>query len=283
MNNIVWRIDASGVRLDFPSPPRPPNTYITAIASQPDGKVLVGGDITETPEIFFIRLNKDGSIDPTFVKDTYTPEKLIVLPDGKILNLGVGTVSRLLANGQTDPTFTTTVSGIRAMALQPDGKIVITGSFDSVDGIARNGLARLNENGVIDLTFNPTGAPGGRDLALQSDGRVLVAAGRVVMRVFSDGRRDSSFTRPLANSVYAVEVDRSDRIYVPDGGLIEQFSGRVRVKVLPSDVPVVLERSSAIDAGWSALQSVPANTSDEYVDANYPGTGNMFYRARPAP
>ena len=285
--HCVWRLDASGTRLDFPSPPLPPNTFLTVIASQPDGKVIVGGDTTGTPAIFYIRLNADGSIDSSFAPNTYMPTTLAVLSDGKILHLGGGDLSRLLPNGQTDPTFTFVNSTIAALALQSDGRIVITGGFTSIHGIPRFHLARLNSNGTLDFSFNPppNWGFGGPTIAVQSDNRIVVPTGNFLYRFFSDGRKDDTFSRrTTGRAIFAVAVDPSDRIYVgDDSGLLQQFSGRVRVRTSPSEAPLVLERSSAIETGWSAVQTIPANTSGDYIDANYPGTGNTFYRARPAP
>src|SRR5712691_11610709 len=44
---------------------------------------------------------------------------------------------------------------VTAMAVQSDGKIVIAGSFRSVNDVARPGLARLNSDGSLDLTWKP--------------------------------------------------------------------------------------------------------------------------------
>src|SRR5215831_4151338 len=44
-----------------------------------------------------------------------------------------------------------------ALAVQPDGKIIWAGAFNAINGVAENGLARLNPDGSIDVGFN-TGA-----------------------------------------------------------------------------------------------------------------------------
>lgn len=227
----------------------------------------------------------DGRSDSTFATMDHfdIPKRLIVLSDGKILFLGTA-LYRLLPNGQTDPTFNVVNAQVSALATQKDGKLLITGAFNSIHGVPRPGFARLNADGTLDFTFSSPPARG-FDLEIQSDGRILMAGGRSVTRFFSDGRLDSSFLWPVtASNVGAIAVDASDRIYVSQsGGLVQQVSGQVRVRVLPSDVPLLLERSSVVESGWTLLQSVPANTSGDYIDTNYPGTGNMFYRTRPAP
>lgn len=44
---------------------------------------------------------------------------------------------------------------VRVIVIQPDGKIVIGGSFRSYSGTQMNGIARLNEDGSLDTSFNP--------------------------------------------------------------------------------------------------------------------------------
>ena len=63
---------------------------------------------------------------------------------------------RLLSDGTRDTTFNATVEGtVSAIALQPDNGIIIGGSFTTVNGISRNGLARLGSDGSLDAGFNP--------------------------------------------------------------------------------------------------------------------------------
>src|SRR6266705_715243 len=50
-----------------------------------------------------------------------------------------------------DQAFTT--GGLYCIAVQPDGKIVIGGSFATVNGQARNRIARLNIDGSLDTGF----------------------------------------------------------------------------------------------------------------------------------
>jgi hypothetical protein len=73
-------------------------------------------------------------------------------------------VARLATNGTLDSTFaavTITNGNIFSIALAPNNKVLIGGSFRFINGISRSGVARLNNDGSLDLTFNPgTGANG---------------------------------------------------------------------------------------------------------------------------
>ena len=69
------------------------------------------------------------------------------------------------------------------VAVQPDGKVIISGGFTTFNGVSvAGGLARLNTNGTLDVTFNPGTGPNvpgytvaSSILASQPDGKTLIA------------------------------------------------------------------------------------------------------------
>ncbi len=70
--------------------------------------------------------------------------------------------------------------GLAAMVLQPDGKIIIGGGFTYISPnggtpLRRNGIARLNADGSVDPDFDPNANNTVYALALQPDGKILVA------------------------------------------------------------------------------------------------------------
>jgi uncharacterized delta-60 repeat protein len=145
---------------------------VAAVVEQADGKVVIGGAqffVTAGVSPFALaRLNRDGSIDSTFAI-------------GSGLNSG-GTVSQLV--------------------LQPDGKILVAGSFQSINGVSRPSLARLNSDGSVDTGF--TASPSRANsapakLALLSDGKLLAIVGSTLLRLHSDGREDATFSPVQAN------------------------------------------------------------------------------------
>lgn len=98
------------------------NGVISAIAVQPDGKILIGGNFTQYNGVLRNRLSRlqpDGSLDSTFDP----------------------------GEGANRP--------ISSIGLQTDGKILIGGSFSKYDNVPRNNLARLQANGSLDTTFAP--------------------------------------------------------------------------------------------------------------------------------
>ncbi|HEX8736809.1 MAG TPA: FG-GAP-like repeat-containing protein [Pyrinomonadaceae bacterium] len=196
--------------------------------SQPDGKLLLGGDfnILNTSNRKFIgRLNPNGETDASFVPDAAIDKTIMVIvrqPDGKYL-LGAdgdGVGNRLLwranPDGSLDSSFnavTFNTSGfITAIALEADGKILIAGGFNTVNGASRNGFARLSADGGLDpLTVE---AGGIKSIVVQADGRIVLGGGfssvngapgtGKVARLNADGSVDSGFTPNTGGSFFTV-------------------------------------------------------------------------------
>ncbi|MBI4326068.1 MAG: hypothetical protein HY674_12490 [Chloroflexi bacterium] len=157
------------------------NNTVLAVAAQPDGKLILGGEFTAVntrPRNRIARMNLDGSLDTSFLVSPNTGadafvSALALQADGKVL-LGGGftsingvlnrRIARLLANGALDPQFKAGlgVNGpVNAVALQSDGRILIGGDFTSVNGTNRQKIARLNADGSLDTTFDTGAGPNG--------------------------------------------------------------------------------------------------------------------------
>ncbi len=153
---------------------------IRAIAVQRDGKVVIGGNSGSFP--FLVRLKPNGSDDPDFYQSYYYTQdsiySLAVQADGRIVFGSGRGVARLLPDGHPDTTFSATnpyPTRVYALALQPCGQVVIGGSFTNMNGVARKRIARLQEDGSLDASFDPGGAPDGAVYALlmRRDGKIL--------------------------------------------------------------------------------------------------------------
>ena len=207
----VARLNADGT-LDTSFNPGGAGAYgsVTAVALQPDGKIIIGGGFTlynanlgsntayGAASDGIARLNANGRLDTSFNPNKWGTDTSVsavaVQPDGKILIGGFfntyngaapSRVTRVSAGGTLDTTFNPGGAGpnsaVRAVVLQPDGKIIIAGHFTSYNGdaAASNGIARLNANGTLDTSFNPggTGVEAFKDVqavALQPDGKILI-------------------------------------------------------------------------------------------------------------
>jgi len=218
------------------------SNVVTAMALQPDGKIVVSGFFkTGAPNnyINLTRLNADGSIDAGFVPYAFAGlGPVVVRADGKIIATNNSALVRLNASGSLDSIFGSvngsdgfTATQVSALVLQPDGKLLVAGSFTQAchtSCVARNDIARFNSDGSVDMTFDPgVGAQGSRDvlntLTLQVDGKIVVGgsfltfngtARPCLARLNQDGTLDTSFNpntillnnRPVVGAL-AVQLD----------------------------------------------------------------------------
>ena len=171
---------------------------------QPDGKIVIGGTSASyndeaAASDHVMRLNADGTRDTTFnpggVGANSTVFAVALQSDGKIVIGGTfhhlqrnasaasDHIMRLNVDGTRDATFNTTGAGtngtVNAVAVQSgDGKILIGGSFTTynADGVASNGIMRVNGDGTRDTGFD-AGAGAGTNgtvnaIAVQADGKI---------------------------------------------------------------------------------------------------------------
>jgi uncharacterized delta-60 repeat protein len=154
-----------------------PNDRVVKIALQDDGKLIAIGYFThfsDTPMKYICRLNIDGSLDTTFNPQAGPDGYLFDLAlndEGKIIVVGNFTyfngikcdrIARLNTDGSVDVEFSTKSSAnsrVYNCALDPNGKILIGGNFSNINLIPKRRLARLHEDGALDLSFDCGGGP----------------------------------------------------------------------------------------------------------------------------
>ena len=243
---------------------------------EPDGKIMVGGlfhFLGSSPRRFLGRLNADGTVDPTFDPGVAFSEvvySVVRQPDGKYLvgtstpNTGAGpAVRRLLPNGTIDTTFSPPVlnagSRVNAMALQPDGRVLIGGGFNSVNGSARQGFARLNAAGSLDPLSVPISVFSGGlvDIVVQPTGKIVIGglfngpSGSGIgslARINVDGTLDSAFSANLGGSfsgnLHSVSQIGQD-LYIGDN--LNLIGGGSK------SPPVKLDQDGRVDLDFSAF------------------------------
>jgi len=78
---------------------------------------------------------------------------------GQGINISTGLAKANSTTGAIDPSFSFSpgVGGGRINDVEelPNGKILIAGTFQTVSGVSRKGIARLNSDGSLDLNFDP--------------------------------------------------------------------------------------------------------------------------------
>ena len=181
---------------------------VAAVALQSDGKIVVGGGGNPTFEesASLLRLNTNGSLDPTFGRG------------------GIAKISDPFAQGGGD-----LVVGV---AIQPDGKILAAISNRDADDLAMIIVGRFTSNGILDTSFGNaglavTGLQNGTidtsvALSLQPDGKILVAGQRFMVRFNTDGQLDPTFSNGgialIKNLAGAMLLQSNGQILIASGG-----------------------------------------------------------------
>ncbi len=210
-----------------------------SVTIQSDGKILVAGiaHYGVDHDFALVRYNPDGTLDTSFgangvvttdidSSDDYG-QSMALQSDGKIVVAGYSsiggnsdfTVVRYNSDGSLDTTFDmdgkviTDIDSLddygQSVAVQGDGKIVVAG-YSSTGGNPDFTVVRYNSDGSLDTTFDSDGKvitdisswlDYGRSVALQSDGKIVVAgytftgaySDFTVVRYNSDGSLDTAF------------------------------------------------------------------------------------------
>jgi uncharacterized delta-60 repeat protein len=195
---VVVRLDQSGVldpTFDFDGVQTiayDASSLGTAVALQPDGKIVVAGPGGNFEDFAIARLNPNGGADPSFagsgeklidVGGEDYAAALVLQPNGKIVIVGSndGDVAavRLQPDGSLDPAFGGSGTVFldfgsnefgKGVALQPDGKLVVVGFTVSGPDVI---LARIEGD-------SPAVTPPGQPIPLQA---ALVKPGKLVTLV----------------------------------------------------------------------------------------------------
>src|SRR5437773_1040716 len=206
VRNRIARLNPDGT-LDMAFNPGA-NERISAIALQPDGKILVGGNFTTcggggsgtVSRSCIARLNPDGTVDMSFDpgasgRGTHSEDStifsIVVQADGKIVvggeltllggggngHLPRSQIGRLNSDGTIDMSFDPGANNdVKGLAVQPDGKILVVGDFLKLGGggtgvFTRNLIGRLNLDGTLDMSFDPGAGGASYDLRDRASGR----------------------------------------------------------------------------------------------------------------
>jgi uncharacterized delta-60 repeat protein len=292
----VARLSATGAVDTSFDPGNGANDMVVAVAVH-DNKVFIGGYFTTVDSVSrnrIARLNTNGSLDTGFNPGTGANNSVLALavqPDGKVIIAGDFTtvnsvtrnrIARLNTNGSVDTSFDPGDGPnllVRSVAIQPDGKVIIGGSFTGVAGVGRYRIARLNEDGTLDTSFDPgTGANSWVDaVAVQSDGKVLiggdfttvdnVACNRIA-RLNADGSVDTAFITSAGadDTVYDVAIQ-------PDGKVLIGGDFNRRVARLNGATPPAITSGAALPPAEAGV-----NYNHTFTASGYP-FAPMFYVA----
>lgn len=217
---------------------------VEVVVIQSDGKILLGGhfkNFNGQPFSGMVRLNADGSIDPSFN----------------------------IRNGFD--------KNVYAIALQSDQKIIVGGSFLAFDGISQKKILRLNSDGSLDTTFESgTGFSKGdvRSILVQPDDRILiggsfsgtyknVASSRLI-RLMPSGTIDNSFNAPLNNTLFDMKFTEDYKLLI--GGNFNSVAGISKHRIARLKLCV----NTTVWNGVSWSKGPPSAGKDVYFKENFP-------------
>ncbi len=246
--------------------------------------IYAGGDFASyngTTRSRIARLNTDGTLDTGFdpgtgitnVGGTYTGEVYSILLAGTDIYAAgyftgyagttVQNIVRINTDGSIDNGFnigTAFASSSAIFAAVLDGTdVIVAGTFAAVGATERHAIARLNNDGTLDLAFDSTtgfrsgGGSEGYVYALAMDGTDVYAGGSFsayngtsrnnIARVNNDGTVDAGFTPSLSGGdVWALAMDGTDVVV---GGVFTTVSATNRHGI------VRLNTDGTLDAGFN--------------------------------
>jgi uncharacterized delta-60 repeat protein/uncharacterized repeat protein (TIGR01451 family) len=240
---------------------------LSKILLQPDGKIIAVGTFTSfngQTANRIIRLNADGSLDPTFSTGSgfnFDVNAAVLQNDGKVIvggqfitynNVTASRLVRLNTDGSIDTTFlqngfTSDTDVVTGLGIQPDGKILVAGSFSQYNNTQHFKLMRLNADGTPDDSFvipeTGFGRGGIYTFFIQNDGKILIGGDfqdtsganimRNLVRLNSNGSVDTNF---FTNNFYADGAVRSIDMK-PSGKIV--VGGKFRTNNFKNDFAIL--------------------------------------------
>jgi len=288
------------------------NAAVYPIVLQSDGKILAAGAFStynSASAVRVVRLNTDGSIDPSFSGTGLGADALVMAmtmhQNGKIIIGGSfthfdgtsrGHIARLNADGGLDTSFAAgsgADSDIFGIAVQNDGKTIIGGLFTMYDGTVRNAIARLNVDGSLDHGFATGAGPDNwvQAILLRPDGKIIIGGNfttydsvprECLARLNADGSLDASFTSGvggLGDELYAAAMQKDGKIII--GGHFSTYSASARGNIARVNADGSLDSTFATGPGATGgdIESIAVNDDGTILIAGsftaYDGTSRF--------
>ena len=211
----------------------------------PDGKIVIVGAIlfASNTTIYYsvVRLNSNGTLDTTFapvrLNDNY-PTVVKALPNGQIIvgggfnrlnGFAKSKLAKINTNGSLDTAFNPTFGApsnpvVVDINVRGDGKILVGGYFETINGVAKNNLAQLNQDGTVAPNFTANASTTVNAIEKLSDGSLLISgffttvngiARNRVAKLSENGAVDPSFDVDAAFGFPNIRVKN-----LPDGKIV---------------------------------------------------------------
>lgn len=247
---------------------------VKAMARQPDGGVIVGGNFLKAngaPHANLLRLKPDGTLDPNWnPSSNNSVYALAVDGNGDVYAGGAftsvnGTTRRYIAklsgsgSGNVDATWNPFANfWVLSLALDGSGNLYAGGWFGYIGGQTRSRIAKLSASGtgMADVDWNPA-AVGGDVYALALDGNGHLYVGgnftgigglnrsHLAKLSSSSGAADIDWDPAPDGWPYALGVDGSGNLYA--GGNFSTIGGQSRSRI----AKLSGAGTGSIDTAWN--------------------------------
>ncbi|MEI8080057.1 MAG: delta-60 repeat domain-containing protein, partial [bacterium] len=158
--------------------------------------------------------------------------------------------------GAFDPSFQASLGGppdeVLAMVKQTNGQIIVSAfsfiggyyRFSNINGVPRDGIARLNADGSLDTAFNPSLDSEVDALAVQVDGMLVIGGGfsqvngirrNGLARLHADGTLDTSFVTflPAYVQIRALAIQSDGKVLAAAEYLTQDWNVLRVLRFLP--------------------------------------------------
>ena len=264
---------------------------VSTIATQGDGKILIGGAFTSvrgTIQPYLARLNEDGTLDAAFAPAVSAEVKcILVLPSGKILIGGnfssvnrqySARIVRLNSDGTPDPSFISpfnlSVGSVLCMVQQPQDGMFLVGTSSQ--------FFRLNVDGTLDTGFvvRPNGAV--NTIAVQTHGRIVIGgdfttvnsiARNRIARLSATGGIEGAFNPNIDGTVAKVllpaQSDQADKILV--FGSFAKAQGTARQRIVRLNVNGTIDGAYMAQADGSIHAAIAQADGKVLIAGDFTG------------
>jgi len=241
------------------------NNSVICLEKSLDNKIIIGGNFNNYNGVVanrIIALNLDGSINNTFDFGTgfngdvntiavQTDGKLIIGGDFSSFNgVSANKIIRLNNDGTIDSNFSTGTGFnniVKTIAIQSDGKILVGGTFTTYNGISKNRIVRLNNDGTIDNSYQTSIGFNNsvNDIKILLDGNAIIGgsfttysenqngnpfpASRIII-LNTSGDKIDSFGSGFNSTVNAIHLRYDNKILI--SGDFTQFQGISTNKII---------------------------------------------------
>ena len=294
----VARLNANGTVDTSFNPGTGVDGIVRAVAIQPDNKVIIGGEFRVVNGITrqnIARLNADGSVDLSFdpgtgpeagadatvwtvaVMGNSVSNAIVIGGDFAFVNgaLRLG-VARFNSDGSLDTSFdpgSGTDSTVYSIAVQPDQKILLGGAFSQINLFSRNGVARLNVDGSLDLDFDPgTGTDNMvYGVKVLPDSKILIAG---AFSSYNDTRRVGL---ARLHSFGVVDTSFMDTALNQFAGIMDRTNFVIAIDVQSSGAVMIGGSFQRVGGGGSRTDWCPRYNIARLVEGSTPGPGYVEF------